>query len=124
MPLKPFTVYPADSEQSFFRLLAGDAPTLQDFYSDETAGKLVDQENVPNWAEVRGFSVRATLTQMSRLGRHLGRSHIAEIRLNGEDGSAYARTGRTPGHHTIWASADKVLAEHVKEVHPLIEDER
>ena len=123
-PLDPFTVHPCEPERTYFRVLGSEEPDLHDFYSDEAAGKVgPDLQQVVSWAVIRGFSVRATLAQAISFARWLGRSHVAEISLDGEDGSAFARTGRTRGHHTIWAKADKVLAESIKAIHPVEERE-
>jgi hypothetical protein len=95
---------PADG-LTLYRLVRSDPPTLRDFQppSRELADRL-------GWPELlrAGLSHFVRPEQTERV-RRSPVSRIAAVELRGS-GIYVARTGRTPGHVTAWATPEALLA--------------
>jgi len=119
-PHPPFEVRPADPGETFFRLLRGSEPQVEDFLSDEQDERVESLAATGSMALYRGFSVRNTLAQARRLAKAPGlrREYIAELSLTWKEGDAVARTLSTPGHHTLWGNPE-LLLKRVMNVHGL-----
>jgi hypothetical protein len=56
-------------------------------------------------------SVQATVQQAGRRARLPGfGQYIAELRIPDTSPVRWRRTGRQPGHHTLWGEPDELLA--------------
>ena len=94
-----------------YRVVKTNPPTVEDFESHVALGKAPMSADPVKRRMAEGVSVYATLNQARRNARSFpghGR-YIAELII--PDGAALtiARTGRQPGHHTIWGDAAEIL---------------
>ncbi len=89
-----------------YRLVRSDPPTPRDF--ELPSPRLAA---IRAWPELlrAGFSHFLTPGQAERV-RRSPVSRIAEVELGAGSGTYVARTGRTPGHVTVWARVDVLLA--------------
>jgi hypothetical protein len=102
--------------QVFFRLIARNPPTTEDFLSYAREGIDIPEGHDPALAE--GISVQATLAQM-RNKRYVRRwcLHIAELHLPENDQRfRWLKTGGR-GHFTIWGAPEDLI-ECVVAIHP------
>ena len=101
--------------RTFFRVVANDPPTRRDFMSHEVFGiPLRNPDDRDLW---QGISVQATEQQARRRARLPGfGGHIAEVVVVDGGPIAWRRTGRQPGHHTLWGTPDDLLASVVRTV--------
>lgn len=88
-----------------YRLVRSDPPTLRDFLPPSP--ELAAQRRWPELLRA-GLSHFLTPEQAERVRRHRV-SRIARVDLEGGRGIYVARTGRTPGHVTVWAQAAILL---------------
>lgn len=98
-----------------YRIVKHKPPVLADFasYRSLGLGTLRDDPEMRRLAE--GLSVYATLAQARRAARaqpYLGR-FVAEIVIDDEAHLTCERTGRKPGHHTIWCVPPEMLPTEV-----------
>ena len=97
---------PADGE-TVWRITAAREPALDDFLSLAALG---DPNRGPAILTL-GVSVYATQQQAEQIRDRFRRGqHVIGIQLPPNAGIHIARTGKTPGHHTIWATPDRLLA--------------
>lgn len=105
LPRAAVIAVPADG-LTVYRLVRGDPPTLRDFQlpSPELAARL-------GWPELLrvGLSHFLRPEQAERV-RRSPVSRIAAVDLTEGVGIYVARTGRTPGHVTVWARPEALLA--------------
>lgn len=89
-----------------YRLVRSDPPTLRDF--ELPSPRLAA---IRAWPELlrAGFSHFLTPEQAERV-RRSPVSRIVEVEVGAGSGAYVARTGRTPGHVTVWARAEVLLA--------------
>ena len=100
---------PADG-LALYRLVRSDPPTLRDFVPPSP--ELAAQRRWPELLRA-GLSHFLRPEQAERVRRDPV-SRIARVELEGGRGIYVARTGRTPGHVTVWAQAAVLLeAAHV-----------
>jgi hypothetical protein len=104
LPRETVVAVPADG-LSVYRLVRSDPPTLQDFLPPSP--ELAAQRRWPELLRV-GLSHFLPPEQAEQLRRHRV-SRIARIDLDRGRGIYVARTGRTPGHVTVWAQAAVLL---------------
>jgi len=90
---------------TLYRLVRSDPPTLRDFLPPSP--ELAAQRRWPELLRA-GLSHFLTPEQAERVRRHRV-SRIARVDLEGSRGTYVARTGRTPGHVTVWAQAAVLL---------------
>ena len=97
---------PADGEM-VWRITTDLDPVVDDFLSFAALG---DPERGPAILAL-GVSVYSTRQQAEQIRDAFRRSqHVAAIELPANRGIHLARTGRTPGHHTVWGKPDRLLA--------------
>jgi hypothetical protein len=104
LPREAVVAVPADG-LTVYRLVRSDPPTLRDFLP--ASPKLAAQRRWPELLRA-GLSHFLTTEQAERVRRHRV-SRIARVDLAGGRGIYVARTGRTPGHVTVWAQAAILL---------------
>ena len=96
--------------ERFFRVVSSSPPTPDDFRARRPGGA---EEGFAGERHIEsGISVFATLRQARRNARSFP-SHgafIAELVIPDEAEVSFRRTGRQPGHHTVWASSNELLA--------------
>jgi hypothetical protein len=83
---------------TLYRLVRSDPPTLRDFLPPSP--ELAAQRRWPELLRI-GLSHFLTPEQAERVRRQRV-SHIARVDLERGHGIYVARTGRTPGHVTVW----------------------
>jgi hypothetical protein len=97
---------PVDGE-TVWRISAGPEPAVRDFLSFAALG---DPDRGPAILSL-GVSVYSTRRQAQQIRDRFRRGqHVVAIQLPVNGGIHLARTGRTPGHHTVWGKADRLLA--------------
>lgn len=99
----------------FYRVVRTDPPTRRDFLSQQALGlPLQNPDDRELW---EGISVQATEQQARKRARLPGFGrYIAEIVIAEGGSIAWRRTGRQPGHHTLWGDPDDLLACVVRTV--------
>jgi hypothetical protein len=96
---------PANGE-TVWRITAAPEPARDDFLSFAALG---DPHRGPAILTL-GVSVYATQTQAEQIrDRFRHGQHVVGIQLPANGGINIARTGKTPGHHTVWATPDQLL---------------
>lgn len=95
---------------SFFRAVASNPPTREDFLSYVEQGKPHDRSNAEARRMALGVSVNATLAQGRARARYLGFPFVAEVAVPDVGPIAFERTGSGRGHHTLWGDPDGMLA--------------
>lgn len=101
--------------RTFYRIVKTDPPNLEDFKSYRELGILLLRTDAESRRLADGISVYATLAQARRAARSqpfLGR-FIAEVVIPDDGSLTLARTGKKPGHHTIWCDPREELASQV-----------
>ena len=97
---------PAEGE-IVWRITADSEPVVDDFLSFAALG---DPHRGPAILSF-GVSVYSVRQQAEQIRNRFRRGqHVVAIQLPANRGIHLARTGRTPGHHTIWGSPDRLLA--------------
>jgi len=104
----------------FFRIVASNPPTLDDFVSNEAQGRQLRNPS-PNaarrWAGLSVFVTEEQARRMARLRRRLGR-FIAAIEISESEQIRWEHTTGAPGHHTLWGEPAE-LARRVRSVVPV-----
>jgi hypothetical protein len=101
---------PAEDE-IVWRIAANLEPAINDFLSFAPLG---DPDRGPTILSL-GVSVYSTRQQAEQIRDEFRRGqHVVAIELAANRGIHLARTGRTPGHHTIWGKPDRLLAAAVR----------
>jgi len=95
---------PADG-LTLYRLVRNDPPTLRDFLPPSP--ELAAQRHWPELLRA-GLSHFLRPDQAERVRRHRV-SRIVRVDLERGQGIYVARTGRTPGHVTVWAQPQVLL---------------
>ncbi len=98
-----------------YRIVRSDPPTLDDFLSDESAGKASTAATPELRRLASGRSVYNTEAQARRKARAypvLGR-YIAAVELPEHPAIRMERTLASAGHHTLWADPELLLANVV-----------
>ena len=96
---------PADGE-TVWRITAGPEPAVGDFLSIAALG---DPDRGPAILSL-GVSVCSTRDQAEQIRDKFRRGqHVLAVQLPANGGFHLARTGRTPGHHTVWAKPDRLV---------------
>ena len=105
----------AEEFRTFYRVVRTDPPTRQDFLSHEALGiQLRNPDDHELW---RGLSVQATEQQARQRARLPGFGRfIAEVSIPVDGDIRWQRTGRQPGHHTLWGSPDELVASVTRTV--------
>jgi hypothetical protein len=104
LPREAVVAVPADG-LTLYRLVRSDPPTLRDFLPPSP--ELAAQRRWPELLRT-GLSHFLRPEQAERVRRQRV-SRIARVDLEGGRGIYVARTGRTPGHVTVWAQAAVLL---------------
>ena len=104
LPHNAVIAVPAE-DMTVYRLVRSDPPTLRDFQPPAA-----DLAELRGWPELHraGLSHFLGLEQTERV-RRSPISRVAAVQLRAGSGIYVARTGRTPGHVTVWAKADALL---------------
>ena len=104
LPRDAVIAIPADG-RTLYRLVRSDPPTLRDF---EPPGQELAERR--GWPELHrtGLSHFLRPEQAERI-RRSPVSRVAAVRLAAGEGIYVARTGRTPGHVTVWARPEVLL---------------
>jgi hypothetical protein len=101
---------PAEGE-IVWRITAELEPAVNDVLSFAALG---DPDRGPTILSL-GVSVYSTEQQAEQIRDAFRRGqHVVPIKLAPNSGMHLARTGRTPGHHTIWAKPDRLLSVVVR----------
>src|SRR5262245_43486234 len=104
-----------EAPRTFYRIVKTNPPTVADFTSNLALGR-VPQHPDPRvlrlWNGLSVFDQESRARQKAREMPYLGR-YIAELRVLEGDPLRYQRTLRTPGHYTLWGSADVILSRVV-----------
>ena len=96
-------------ERVFYRVVATDPPTQRDFLSHKALGIPLRSPNDQDLWE--GISVQATEQQARKRARLPGFGRYIAGLVVREGGSiSWRRTGRQPGHHTLWGDPEELLA--------------
>jgi hypothetical protein len=97
---------PANGE-TLWRITVGPEPTKADFLSVAALG---DPNRGPAILTL-GLSVFASRQQAEQIRDRFRRGqHVSAVSLPANRGFSIARTGRTPGHHTVWGTPDDLLS--------------
>lgn len=100
----------------FYRVIAGETPTVADFLSHQAKGRRLNNptpENRRLWAGVSVYdSVEAAGTAAHAFPRLGG--FIAAVWIVNDSAIRWERTGKTPGHHTLWGKPSVMLAAVVR----------
>ena len=97
--------------RTLYRIVRTNPPALEDFKSHAELGKAPHDDDPYVRRLAQGVSVFATLAQARRNARifpSLG-AFVAEIAIPDEATCTAERSGRHPGHHTLWASPADLL---------------
>lgn len=97
---------------TLYRVVGSLGPTATDFQSYVALGRVPTMLEPARRRIAEGISVYATLQQARRNARAFpghGR-FIAELSIPDGAPIAIERTGRQPGHHTIWADSAELLS--------------
>jgi hypothetical protein len=94
-----------------YRIVASDLPTRDDFLSYAELGKELPRDATPDitdrWEGISMYdSEERARAVASRFG--LG-ARVAALDLPDDGRFRIERTGRRPGHYTIWGNADVLL---------------
>jgi hypothetical protein len=95
---------PADG-LTVYRLVRSDPPTIRDF--EPPPPELAEQLGWPELLRA-GLSHFLRPDQTERVRRNPV-SRVAAVELSGRADIYHARTGRTPGHVTVWARPEALL---------------
>jgi hypothetical protein len=99
---------PADG-QVLYRITADATPKVHDFLSKRD--KHDPQMRQEHWLLYVGLSMFAEEAQAEAIrDRFRPHQHVAEVHLRTKRGFSLARTGKTPGHHTVWGKPEDLLA--------------
>lgn len=101
---------PTGELRTCYRIVRGDPPTVEDFRSAAMRGRVPPDAAAEERRLLAGVSVYRTEAQARRKARQypaLG-AFVAELAL--PPGIAVERTTPSPGHHTLWASPEALLA--------------
>lgn len=96
---------------TFYRAVRTNPPTREDFMGNEARGitprrPLVTDEQRRMWA---GLSIQSNLDDARANARqHEVGAFIAQIDIPDGAPITYARTGRKPGHYTLWGEAGEI----------------
>jgi hypothetical protein len=93
-----------------YRIVRSDPPTVEDFRSAAARGRIPPDANAEDRRLLAGVSVYRTEAQARRKARQypaLG-AFIAELALPPQ--LVAERTTPSPGHHTLWAPPEALLA--------------
>ncbi len=89
-----------------YRLIRTDAPDVRDFQPQPVARAIA-----AGWPELLRLGLSHLLTREQARSARVGPSSgLAAIRLLPDAGVHVARTGRRPGHVTVWARPEALLA--------------
>ena len=91
--------------------MRSEPPTERDFQSYVSLGIALVHSDVESRRYAEGISVYATLAQARRASLGMPRlgQLIAELVVPDDATATIQRTGRKPGHHTLWARPADVL---------------
>jgi hypothetical protein len=106
LPPECVVAFPADDEV-LWRITRHEEPSLFDFFS---FAKMGDPNRGPAILAV-GVSMYSTQSQAEAARDRFRRGQfVVPVRLPHNGGFSVARTRRTPGHHTVWGTPEKLLA--------------
>lgn len=96
----------------FHRTVKTDPPSRRDFESNRERG------NAPRGDELRDSSLYGGLSVIDTLVRAIARarkfpmhgSYVVELTIPVGEFIHWKRTGKSPGHFTIWGNADAIMA--------------
>jgi hypothetical protein len=95
--------------QILYRITGDATPKVHDFLSKRD--KHDPQMRGEHWLLYVGLSMFADEAQAEAIrDRFRPHQHVAEVPLRGGRGFTLARTGKTPGHHTVWGRPEDLLA--------------
>ena len=101
-------VIPAAGEV-LYRITVDATPKVHDFLSKRD--KHDAQIRGEHWLLYVGLSMFADEAQAEAIrDRFRPHQHVAEVELRPGRGITLARTGKTPGHHTVWGRPEDLLA--------------
>ena len=101
-------VLPADGHV-LNRITVDPTPKVHDFLSKRD--KHDPQLRGEHWLLYIGLSMFADAAQAEAIrDRFRPHQHVAEVPLRKGRGFTLARTGKTPGHHTVWGGPEDLLA--------------
>ena len=98
--------------RTFYHLVKNNPPTRDDFLSYLEQGITLKIDTPEARRLASGVSACATLHQArnrARLPSLRDHAYIAELHIPDEAPITFERTGRVPGHHTLWGSPDDML---------------
>jgi hypothetical protein len=98
--------------RTFYRIVKTNPPEREGFMSYLELGITVLQSDPESRRLAEGLSVYATRRQARRAARaqpFLG-GYIAELVIPDDSPLRFERTGKKPGHHTIWCHPPEALS--------------
>lgn len=106
LPSEAVVAFPADNEV-LWRITLHEEPSLFDFVSFARMG---DPNRGPAILAA-GVSMYSTKSQAEATRDRFRRGQfVVPVQLIRQEGFSLARTRRTPGHHTVWGTPEKLLA--------------
>ncbi|MHB1567824.1 MAG: hypothetical protein ACYC0H_01350 [Solirubrobacteraceae bacterium] len=114
-PTDSIDVLAAQGGETFYRLLRSEQAQLHDFNSARELGRRVPRRTA--WVIAVGVSMFDSVEGALDVARRRP-AFVARVVLPAGRGVTYAKTAG-PGHHTIWAAPEDLLAATVEVVrHP------
>src|SRR3954466_13930857 len=94
-----------------YRIIASDPPTRDDFLSYVEVGKELPEGATPDVVDRwEGISMYDSEERARAVAIRFGfGTHIATLDLKDHGRLRIRRTGRRPGHYTVWGDADVML---------------
>lgn len=102
---------------TLYRIIRSDEPTVDDMRSYVELGIPLRVNTPEARRRASGISLFSTVQQARKVGAGppwYGAGFIAELRLPDDAPVTIERTGRQPGHHTLWGSPDVILGYVVR----------
>lgn len=102
---------PHQSAHVFFRIVRSDSPVETDFFSLAERGRPLPANVKPPelWEGVSVYDTETQARRIARLRPYLG-AFLARVEIEPGSSVRIARTGGTPGHHTLWTSPWELLS--------------
>lgn len=116
---------PLSETLTLYRIIETDTPRVHDMRSYLDLGIPLRANTPEARRRASGISLFSTMQQARKVGAGppwFGVGFIAALRLPDDAPVTIERTGRQPGHHTLWGSPDVILG-YVARVVPIRSEE-
>lgn len=96
---------------TFYRVIRAASPSVRDFLSGKVLGRTppVDPDLLPLWDGISVFDTEDRARRRALSVPSLG-DYIAALEIPDDGSIRYERTLKRPGHYTVWAGAEVLLA--------------